>query len=63
MSFSADTPNWVDEDTRKTLVVMDLLRTAMHAETDPAVRAEIQDEMGCVALSWFICQMKTDNAD
>ena len=52
-----------EEDTRKTRAVMDQLRSALNAATDPAVRAEIRDEMGCVAMSWHVRQMETDDAD
>jgi hypothetical protein len=63
MSLSPETPNEVDEDTRKTPTVMDQLRAALHAATNPAVRAEIRDEMSCVALSWYVRQMLIDDAD
>ena len=52
-----------DEDTRKTRVVMEQLRDALHAAIDPSVRAEIQDEMGCIAMSWQVRQMLNDDAD
>ena len=36
---------------------MDQLRVLRDAATDPDVIDEISDEMGCVALSWQICEM------
>jgi hypothetical protein len=39
---------------------MDQLRAALSAEMDPAVRAEIRDEMGCVSLSWQFRQMEIE---
>ncbi len=59
----AELPNTTaDEDTRKTLAIMDQLRAALQAATDPTVRAEIRDEMGCVAMSWQVRQLLNDDA-
>lgn len=52
-----------NEDTRKTRAVIDQLKASMQTTTDPAVRAEIQDEMGCVAMSWQVRQILIDDAD
>ncbi len=46
MSLHQETPTEVDGNTRKTRTIMDQLKAAMHTATDPAVRAEIRDEMG-----------------
>lgn len=63
MNLNQETHNKVDECTRKTRAVMDQLRSALNAETDPAIRDEIQDEISCVAMSWQFRQMLNDDAD
>ncbi len=51
-------PNVVcNDNTRKARSVMDQLRALRDAATDPEVRAEISDEMNCVALSWQIREL------
>jgi hypothetical protein len=47
----------------KTRTYMEQLKAAMHTATAPADRAEIRDEMGCVAMSWHVRQMETYDAD
>jgi|GEM_PF-6837920 len=37
--------------------MMDQLRALRDAATDPEVIDEISDEIGCVALSWQICEL------
>lgn len=63
MSLDQEKHAKVDEETRKTRAVMDQLRSALNAETDPAIRDEIRDEMSCVAMSWQFLQMLNDDAD
>ncbi len=51
-------PTVVENDhTRKSRVLMRQLMVLRDAVTDPEVRAELQEEMNCVGMSWQFRQM------
>jgi hypothetical protein len=45
-----------EEDTRKSRLLMKVVRAEMDAATDPSIRAELQEELCTIALSWFVRQ-------
>ena len=51
-------PTVVENDhTLKSRVLMRQLMVLSDAATDPEVRAELQEEMNCVGMSWQLRQM------
>ena len=50
-----------DEHTQKTRSLLNQLRILLDAATDPEVRVELQEEMNCVAMSWYL--RKLDEED
>jgi hypothetical protein len=49
-----------EEDTRKSRLIMKVVRAEMDAATHPSIRAELQEELCTIALSWFVRQVEIE---
>lgn len=61
MSTHPESTDQDDEHTQKTHSLLNQLRILLDAATDPEVRVELQEEMSCVAMSWYL--RKLDEED
>lgn len=63
MTTHTEPPAKDNERTAKARSMMDQLRALRDATSEPEVRADLEDEMGCLAMSWQAREIFEEDAE